>query len=147
MPDEMLTPRRPRKPLLLDRSGGANSADAAGADINTIVAQYIKTGTLPNVASSNPLYGDFTAPEDIHSMREIVEHAEDRFMQLPAAVRNLCDNDFALFVDKFDDPEAREELIKAGLKITDEPTPPIPITNSPPPTDPATTTPPDPTPT
>lgn len=114
----------PRVGISLDRSGGANQADTAGADINKIVAQYKKSGTLPRVATSNPLFGDFTFPEDIHSMREAVFQAEDRFNRLPADVRTLCDNDWVQFMDRFDDPEARQGMVDVGLLVQDmEPTP------------------------
>ncbi len=116
----------PRVALSLDRSGGANQADAAGADINLIVAQYKKSGTMPRVGLRNPLYGDFTFPEDIHSMREAVYEAEDRFMQLPAAVRSMCDNDWVEFLTKFDNTEEREKLQDAGLQLTDNPVAPSP---------------------
>lgn len=142
-------PDRVRHALYLDRSGGANPADAAGADINQIIAVYRKTGTLPNVALSNPLYGDFTFPDDIHSMREAVSQAEDRFDRLPSSVRSLCDNDWVQFLDRFNDPEGRASLEAAGLQIGDvpptpevlPPTPPadpVPATDAPAPTPPPT---------
>lgn len=106
-----------RVSLSLDTSGGANRADAAGANINVIVAQYKKTGTLPAVSSRNPLYGDFTFGEDIHEVREAVFEAEQRFNQLPADVRTLCDNDWVQFMDRFDDPHQRQALMDAGLSI------------------------------
>lgn len=133
------TPQRefPRVALFLDRSGGANPADAAGVNINKIMAAFRKNGTLPNVANNNPLFGDFTFPEDIHSMREAVHQAEDRFMELPADVRTVCDNDWVEFITKFQTPEGREQLSTAGLNILN--TPPIepaPISNTPAPTPP-----------
>lgn len=120
MPSKTSTRQRltPRVSLRLDRSGGANQADAAGTDINSIVAQYKKYGTIPNVPQLNPLFGDFSHPEDIHSMREAVYTAEERFNQLPAAVRTLCDNDWVQFLDRFSDPAAQAELVSAGLQIT-----------------------------
>lgn len=130
------SPRPPARDL--DRSGGANQSDAAGTDINTIVAQYMKHGTLPNVSARNPLYGDFTPPEDIHSMREICEHAQDRFDELPSAIRSYAKNDYAIFIDMFDDPLHQAEMIKLGLNVENLPTPLTP-TNTPSP-EPTTTT-------
>lgn len=150
---EHSTPQRagPRVALFLDRSGGANPADAAGVNINKIMAVFKKTGTLPNVQLSNPLYGDFTNPEDIHSIREAVHEAEDRFAELPAKVRALCENDWVQFLERFDDPDGQKTLLDAGLTIGPPPvtTPPIqgvqeataPKTKTPPePEDKATTT-------
>lgn len=134
MPDETPIPRQRstrRSILKTDRSGGANQADAAGTDINKIVAQHKAHGTLPAVQQRNPLYGDFTFPEDIHSMREAVDQAEDRFMQLPAAVRTAAGNDWVNFETLFRDPEQRELLINAGLIIAPtDPTPPQPTSDN-----------------
>jgi len=57
-------------------------------------------------------------------MREAVFQAEDRFNRLPADVRTLCDNDWVQFMDRFDDPEARQGMVDVGLLVQDmEPTP------------------------
>lgn len=126
-----------RVSLSLDTTGGASSADAKGANINTIVAQYKKHGTLPAVHRSNPLYGDFTFPEDIHEMREAVYAAEDRFSNLPASVRTLCENDWVIFLDLFADPVQRSRLVEAGLQILDPTTQTTPTLPEPPPEEPS----------
>lgn len=126
----------PRVSLELDTSRGANQADAKGTDVNAIVAQYAKSGTLPNVQNRNPLFGDFTFPDDIHSMREAVFGAEERFNQLPAAVRTAAGNDWGTFIQMFDNPTEREKLLEAGLGIS----PPVP-NNSPQPATPLSTPP------
>ncbi len=131
------TPERPgragpRVSLSLDRSGGANPADAAGTNINSLVANFKKTGTMPNVQLQNPLYGDFTFPtDDIHQIREAVHQAEARFMQLPADVRTLAQNDWVEFLTLYNNPESRELLIKAGLIVTNKPPIEEPPTTSP----------------
>ncbi len=141
---------RRRVALALDTSGGANAADADGSDINKIMATFKKTGTLPNVGRTNPLYGDFTFPEDIHSVREAVERAGDRFMDLPADVRSVCENDWVQFYELFKTEEGRAKLTEAGLQINDQTntTIPDPITTPeiPNETPPAPETPPEPTP-
>jgi len=139
------TPRRKRSTkrvsLSLDRSGGANPADAPGADINTIVAQYKKHGTLPNVAKLNPLYGDFTFGEDLQTIRIAMDEASDRFDNLPADIRSAADNDWGKFIEMFNDPDQKELLQNAGLIISENPdtakTPPNPPPQ--PPTDPPKT--------
>lgn len=131
MPDES-TPRERstrRVMLTLDQSKGANQADAKGADINRIVAQHKKSGTLPNVQLKNPLYGDFTFGDDLQEQRNAIYEAEDRFQQLPADVRAAADNDMVRFMQMFNDPAERASLEAAGLTIT----PTTPPNNSPPP--------------
>lgn len=136
-----------RVALSLNTKGGANQADAKAADINVIVAQYKKNGTLPMVARSNPLYGDFTFPEDLHLMREAVHQAEDRFDDLPADVRTAAQNDWVRFLQMFDDPDEQKILEQAGLQLTDNPIPnnsPPPEETPPPVTSTTTSVPPDP---
>lgn len=130
---EHTTPRQrigPRVSISLDTSKGANQADRAGADINTIVAQYRKSGTLPRVARTNPLYADFTFGTDMHETREAFYEAEQRFQALPADVRTLCDNDPLEFIERFADSTKLQEMVDAGLQVeglTPTPTPPPPI--------------------
>lgn len=113
----------PRVSLRLNRDGGANPADGPAADINSIVAQYKKSGTVPQVTQRNPLYGDFTFPEDIHEIREASEKAEDRFMDLPSQIREAAQHDWVTFLDMFNNEEGMKILEKAGLKITETPIP------------------------
>jgi len=107
----------PRVAQSLDTTGGANPDDAQ--DINTLVAQYQKHGTLPAVTRLNPLYGDFTASTEIHEIREAVHRAEDRFDALPADVRTLANNDWVSFLEMFGTDEGQKQLEDAGLQITE----------------------------
>lgn len=126
-----------RVSLSLDTSGGSNQEDSAFTNINRTVAQFREHGTLPQVPNLNPLYGDFTFPEDIHSVREAVQRADDRFMALPSDVRNVAGNDWVQFLTMFNDPQGRQTLVEAGLQMVD------PITTQTPtdPTSPPTTNP------
>lgn len=133
---------RPRAGLELDQTRITNQSDTAGTDINKIVAQYRATGTMPNVALRNPLYGDFSGPQTIHEQREAVFEAEERFMQLPAETRSYCNNDWVEFLNKMEDPSEHKGLEEHGLHIfetlptsTTEP----PENPSPPPTTPEPT--------
>jgi len=119
--------------LKLDTSRGANQSDAPAADINTIVAQYKKHGTIPNVGLKNPLYGDFTFPENLTDIREAIYVAEDRFNELPADVRTAAKNDMGEFLEMFNDPDRQKLLEDAGLIISENPEikPPAPKPESP----------------
>lgn len=137
--------------LSLDAAGGANPADAPGLEINSIMAQFQKHGTLPAISLPAPIYGDFTFPEDINSVREAVEQAEDRFMELPASVRTAAGNDWVKFFSMLRTDESLQVLTDAGLELFDSPPPPPESTNAPAvppetPTTSGTTQPPDPNP-
>lgn len=131
----------PRVSLSLDTTGGSNQEDSAFTNINRTVAQFREHGTLPQVPNLNPLYGDFTFPEDIHSVREAVQKAEDRFMDLPSDVRNASGNDWVQFLKMFSDAEGQKVLVEAGLELV-EPITTQPIPDPPPPATTSTPTPP-----
>lgn len=118
MPRERATRR---VALSLNTDNGANQEDMAGADINVIVGQYKRTGTLPAVQLTNPLYGDFTDSEDLMDVREQHYLAAERFNELPADVRTAADNDWVKFLQMFNDPEQRELLETSGLVISTDP--------------------------
>lgn len=74
-------------------------------DINHIMARYKKTGQLPDMIRENPQFGDFS---DVPSYLEAwnrVQFAETQFAALPAAVRQECFNDPAVFLEKVKDKE------------------------------------------
>lgn len=98
-----------------------NQGDGHHVDANKLLAQYRKNGTLPNVSVHQPLYGDFTGPQDLHRQIENAQAAFERFSELPASVRTLADNSPVRFIEMFDDPEQRAMLQDAGLGILDEP--------------------------
>lgn len=123
--------------------GGARQEDRLTADINTIVAQYQRSGTMPAVARSSPLYGDFSEiGDDLQSLTEMFDAAADRFGELPSGVRSAASNDYRTFLSMYDDRDGRQVLLDAGLVIVDaEPTA---APSSPPPTSPAPPSPPAP---
>lgn len=122
MPDpkpERLVPRR--QSTQRDSKPMVNPDEAKQSDLNALVAQYRKTGTVPNVLLSNPLYGDFTGPQDLQSAMESVYSAEARFNDFPASVRTLADNSPVRFLEMIENPTERAMLEEAGLQISTNP--------------------------
>lgn len=95
--------------------------EARAADVNNLMAQYRKHGTMPAVSLHNPLYGDFSGPQDLQSQLEAVQAAYDVFNELPASVRTAADNDPVRFLEMFDNPDERVMLEDAGLQVFDTP--------------------------
>lgn len=89
-------------------------ADAGDADINVIVRRARQTGSLPPPGRV-PRYGDFTDGGSFHERLSQLREAEAEFMELPARVRQLCQNDPGMFLDMVHDPEGLAELVEAGL--------------------------------
>lgn len=96
-------------------------ADAQASDINAIVNRYVVHGIAPPVGGRAARYGDFSdAPSAFEAMTRVAE-LEEQFGQLPASVRDRCDNDPVKFLALVDDPEQLELLREAGLVKEAEP--------------------------
>lgn len=65
---------------------------AEEVDINTIMRRYGVTRELP-LGPATGIYGDFTGIADYADAVERVRGAQERFMALPADVRERFDND------------------------------------------------------
>lgn len=138
-PEKRLSPRSVTRELT---GKGANPDDSGLADLNKIMANYRRSGTIPNVGLRNPLYGDFTGPQDLATALDQVETALQRFNDLPSPIRDAAGGDPVQFLDMFNDPAQREILITHGLIVetnNERPTNENPSQNSPPTSTPATT--------
>nr|QJB18962.1 MAG: internal scaffolding protein [Microvirus sp.] len=83
-------------------------------DINTIMAQYQRTGEMPNINQQSPQYLDATG-YDFREQMEFVRGAKELFEQLPSNLRNRFQNDPARFLDFTSDPINRVEAARLGL--------------------------------
>lgn len=83
-------------------------------DINTIMARYMSTGQLPDLALANPQYFDASGADFQQSM-EFVAGAQSLFAELPSQVRNRFGNDPAAFLDFCSHDKNRPELAEMGL--------------------------------
>jgi len=98
------------------------------ADINSIMARYQKTGTVPSTGRQ-PIYGDFADLPDYMEAQAIIIQANEAFMALPATVRKQFENDPAQFIKFAEDPENIDQMRVWGLaEPLDEPeAPEVPL--------------------
>lgn len=96
-----------------DMPSMTRQSEAEACDINTIVAQFDRTGMVPQVSPG--MFADVSQVGDYQSALETVRVADEMFMQLPAKVRHVFDDDPAVFVDAFNDPSRKAELEQLGL--------------------------------
>ncbi len=89
-------------------------SEAKATNINTIVAQYDKTGLLPQIGRE-ALYADVSEAPDYRTALDLIRNADELFMTIPAGVRRRFDNDPAVFLDWTSQPENRDEMIEMGL--------------------------------
>lgn len=84
------------------------------ADINILVKRFGVTGNFPK-PNIEPIYGDFTHADDLHSALQRVHRAQEAFMTLPAKTRGRFNNDPVELLDFLDRPENWEEARSLGL--------------------------------
>lgn len=85
------------------------------ADINNIVARYMKTGFVPQ-PGQQPRFGDFTGP-GFQDMRNAIADIDMQFLQLPPRVRKMFNNDPANVVRFVGDPKNQAEAARLGLIV------------------------------
>lgn len=106
-------------------------SEAKATNINTIVAQYDKTGLLPQTGRE-ALFADVADVGDYRSALDLIRQADELFMNIPAGVRSRFDNDAAVFLDWTSDPVNRDEMVEMGLIEAPVPVPvvvpdPVPV--------------------
>lgn len=126
MPKDYVTARSRREMYAPDYQSVCSYVDESGesfvqqsdydrSDINLIVERFIKTGILESVKQTNGFYGDFSEITDYHSALQMVQHAEESFMTLPATLRARFDNDPGAFLDFVSNPANEQEMAELGL--------------------------------
>lgn len=98
-------------------------SEALHTDINVIMAQYERSGTLP-VMQMQAMYEDVSEVGDFRSAVERVNEGYELFNSLSAKVRSRFNNDAAEFLAFFGQPGNEKELVELGLR--EAPAPPAP---------------------
>lgn len=83
-------------------------------DLNTLMAKYVITGTLP-ASVSVAKYGDFAGVGDFHECQNVLLVAKAQFDALPSKVRDRFRNDVPSFLDFVQDPKNLDEARALGL--------------------------------
>lgn len=85
------------------------------ADINNIMAKYLKTGHIDHINRRQPKYVDFSEVGDFHQNMIMVVRAQEQFNALPARIRDRFRNDPAVLVSFLSDSRNRKEAEELGL--------------------------------
>lgn len=108
-------------------------------DINIIVRNFKRSGTLDHINHTRARYGDFTKGADYAEAHQAIQDADSAFGRLSAKIRTRFANDPALLLDFVADEANDEEGRELGLY------PPVAVqpekTTAPPPETPAKPTP------
>jgi len=89
----------------------------AECDINNIIKQFSATGMMRHVSAKAAMgmYTDLPYSIDFQESLALVQDARDRFMTLPAKVRDRFHQDPAEFLDFMSDPDNKQEALDLGL--------------------------------
>lgn len=119
------TPQSPRKRVALafPAEGRTKQQFKDECDINRIMKRYQQTGVIDHVNRAEPRFGDLEAVDFQTAMNMVID-AEQRFMQLPAEVRDRFGNDPSRLLAFVGDERNREEAVRLGL--VDPPPAPVP---------------------
>lgn len=92
-------------------------------DVNTIVRRFAGGGAFPTQVNASGVYGDFTGLSDLDSALERVTSAQQRFMSLPAEVRERFGNS-PIELARLATSLSEEDFAKAFAPKS-EPVPPV----------------------
>jgi len=90
---------------------------AAACDINNIMDKFKKSGMLPHFPERIPRFTDNTNIPSLEEAQEIYNRAKNAFMQLPAQIRKLMDNDPTQMDDFLANEDNAAIMKKYGLLI------------------------------
>ena len=92
------------------------------ADINNIMAKYLRTGLVDHFSLYEGQYGEFMEI-DYHTAMNAVTSAQQMFDTVPSKVRGRFENDPAKFLAFVSDPSNLEEMREMGLAAPERPGP------------------------
>lgn len=96
------------------------------ADVNTIARRFaLDKGPMPHVPIDPRYYGDLSDVPDLRTALDLVRDAENRFMDLPPALRARFDNQPSRLWDWINDPFNADQAVALGL-LKRPPEPPAP---------------------
>lgn len=93
---------------------------AEEADINNIIARFVRTGEMPSVSTRVPLNEDVSEYGTYHEVLSAMKSAQARFYELPEAIRARFGDNPEELMQFLDEDENREEAEKLGLVVRKE---------------------------
>ena len=94
------------------------------ADVKTIIKKHDRTGIISHVARGVAQYGDYSEVNEYREALDMVNNANNSFMELPSEIRAMFENDAGSFFEFATNPANDEKMVELGLKKA----PPLPET-------------------
>jgi len=116
--------RKPRVQTVNTMESKTVQSDLVRTEIRHILAKYRQTGVIEHMRNVDLQFRDVSEFRDFSDLMFQSKEAEKVFMALPSKVREVFDNDVAVWLDCAHDAEKlealRPELVALGLKFGDE---------------------------
>lgn len=131
----MTKPTRPypRKLIKFTQESKTHQSFHKECNINSIMANYEKSGLLTHTNNREPAFGDFSEMPSYQDSLDLIIHSQSLFDKLPALVRKRFHNDPVEFLEFAQNSENQAEMVKLGLATLKEPHEPKPEKPTPPP--------------
>ena len=84
-------------------------------DVRNIIKQYDRTGLITNVARGVARYGDYSEVNEYREALDLVNNATSSFMELPAKLREMFNNNPGEFFEFATNPENADQMVQLGL--------------------------------
>ena len=89
-------------------------------DIVEIIKKHDRTGIIEHVARGVAQYGDYSEVNEYREALDMVNNANNSFMELPAEVRAMFGNDPGAFFEFATDPKNEAKMQELGLMAMPE---------------------------
>lgn len=89
--------------------------DVRSSNINNIMEQFVKTGTLPVNTQRQERYMDVSNLPSLENMHSEAIKARNSFLSLPLAIRQLCNHEPANLAKIIAKKEYADILVKHGI--------------------------------
>jgi len=121
---EFKTPYSDRKRSKFNTDGESltEQQHAHNADIKNIIKQYDKTGLIRNVNKGIAQYGDYSKINEYKEALDLVNDANQSFMEVPSHIREKFQNDAGTFFEFATDKKNHAEMVEMGLAESNDKT-------------------------
>jgi phage internal scaffolding protein len=85
-------------------------------DIKNIIKKHDRTGIIQHVARGVAQYGDYSEVNEYREALDMVNSANASFMELPAEIRAMFENNAGAFFEFATNPANADEMVQLGLK-------------------------------
>lgn len=84
-------------------------------DIKEIIKRHDRTGIIEHVNRGVAQYGDYSEVNEYREALDLINNAQESFMNLPSDIRAMFGNDAGEFFEFATNPENADRMVQLGL--------------------------------